>query len=94
MTLKWTVSAERDLVRLHAFLAPVNSKVAAKVVKQVKQLVAGAQQLLAYPQIGVPLDEFAPRDVRRVIVGDYEVRYEVVDSMIYILRLWHAREDR
>jgi plasmid stabilization system protein ParE len=91
MTLKWTVSAERDLVRLHAFLASVNSTVAAKVVKQ---LVAGAQQLLAYPQIGVPLDEFAPRDVRRVIVGDYEVRYEVVDSMIYILRLWHAREDR
>lgn len=91
MTLKWTVSAERDLARLHAFLAPVNSKVAAKVVKQ---LVAGVQQLLAYPQIGVPLDEFAPRDIRRVIVGDYEVRYEVVDSMIYILRLWHAREDR
>ena len=91
MTLKWTVSAERDLVRLHAFLAPVNSKVAAKVVKQ---LVAGAEQLLAYPQLGVPLDEFAPRDVRRIIVGDYEVRYEVVDNMIYILRLWHAREDR
>ena len=91
MALKWTVSAERDLVRLHAFLAPVNPTVAAKVVKQ---LVAGAQQLLAYPQLGVPLDEFAPRDVRRVIVGDYEVRYEVVDNMIYILRLWHAREDR
>jgi plasmid stabilization system protein ParE len=62
MALKWTVSAERDLVRLHAFLAPVNSTVAAKVVKQ---LVAGAQQLLAYPQLGVPLDEFAPRNVRR-----------------------------
>lgn len=91
MALKWTVSAERDLVRLHAFLAPVNSRVAAKAVKQ---LVAGAQQLLAYPQLGVPLDEFAPRDVRRVIVGDYEVRYEVVDNMIYILRLWHTREDR
>ena len=56
--------------------------------------MAAAQQLLAYPQLGVPLDEFAPRDVRRVIVGDYEVRYEVVDNMIYILRLWHAREDR
>jgi plasmid stabilization system protein ParE len=66
MALKWTVSAERDLVRLHAFLAPVNSKVAAKVVKQ---MVAGAERLLAYPQLGVLLDEFAPRDVRRVIAG-------------------------
>ena len=91
MVPKWTVSAERDLVRIHAFLAPVNSKVAAKVVKQ---LVAGAEQLLNYPQLGVPLDEFSPRDVRRVIVGDYEVRYEVVDNMIYILRLWHAGGDR
>lgn len=60
----------------------------------VKQLVAGAQQLLVYPQIGVPLDEFAPRDVRQVIVGDNEVRYEVVDSIIDILRLWYARKDR
>ena len=56
--------------------------------------MTGAQQLLAYPQLGVPLDKFVPRDVRRVIVGDYEVRNEVVDSTIYILRLWHAREDR
>ena len=35
-----------------------------------------------------------PRDVRRVIVGDYELRYEVTENLIYILRLWHAREDR
>ena len=91
MPLKWTASAERDLVRLHAFLAPVNSSVAAKVVKQ---LVSGAEQLLTYPQLGVVLEEFAPRDVRRVIVGDYELRYEVAESLIYILRLWHVREDR
>jgi plasmid stabilization system protein ParE len=91
MPLKWTASAERDLVRLHAFLAPVNSSAAAKVVKQ---LVSGAEQLLTYPQLGVVLEEFASRDVRRVIVGDYELRYEVAESLFYILRLWHAREDR
>ena len=91
MVLKWTVSAERDLGLIHAFLAPVNSLAAAKVIKQ---LVAGAQQLLIYPQLGVALDEFAPRDVRRVIVGDYELRYEVTENLIYILRLLHAREDR
>ena len=68
MALKWTASAERDLVRIHAFLAPVNFPAAAKVIKQ---LVAGAKQLLSYPQLGVALEEFAPRDVRRIIVGDY-----------------------
>ena len=91
MALKWTASAERDLVRIHAFLAPVNLIAATKVIKQ---LVAGAEQLLSYPQLGVYLEEFAPRDVRRVIVGDYELRYEVTRNLIYILRLWHAREDR
>ena len=91
MALKWTVSAERDLVRIHAFLAPVNPAAAAKVISQ---LVAGAEQLLIYPQLGVSLSDFAPRDARRVIVGDYELRYEVTENLIYILRLWHAREDR
>lgn len=91
MALKWTSSAERDLARIHAFLAPLNSAVAAKVIKQ---LVAGAERLLTYPQLGVSLEEFAPRDVRRVIVGNYELRYEVTENLIYILRLWHTREDR
>jgi len=91
MPLKWTRSAERDLIRLHAFLAPVNPRAAAEVVRQ---LMTAAKQLLTYPQIGVRLDEFAPRDVRRVFVGDYELRYELTDTMIYVLRVWHAREDR
>ena len=91
MALKWTTSAERDLVRLHAFLAPVNPRTAVQVVRQ---LVVGAEQLLAYPHLGVLLEEFAPRDVRRVIIGDYELRYELTDTSVYILRLWHEREDR
>ena len=91
MALKWTVSAERDLVRIYVFLAPVNPVAAAKVIKQ---LVVGAERLLIYPQLGVSLEEFAPRDVRRAIVGDYELRYEVTENLIYILRLWHTREDR
>jgi plasmid stabilization system protein ParE len=91
MPLQWTTSAERDLVRLYAFLATINPHAAAQVVQQ---LVAGAEQLLNYPQLGVRLEEFDPRDVRRVIIGDYELRYELSDKMIYILRLWHGREDR
>lgn len=91
MALKWTVSAQRDLVRVHAFLEAVNSAAAAKMIKQ---LVAGAERLLTYPQLGVSLEEFAPRDVRYIIVGDYELRYEVTENVIYILRIWHTREDR
>ncbi len=91
MLLKWTQSAKRDLVRLHAFLAAINPRIAAQVVRQ---LITATEQLLGYPQLGVRLDEFAPRNVRRIIVGDYELRYELTDAAIYILRLWHVREDR
>jgi hypothetical protein len=33
-------------------------------------------------------------EVRRILVGRYEVRYEIQESIIYALRLWHTREDR
>ncbi len=46
------------------------------------------------PRIGEKLDEFVPREVRRILVGKYEIRYEIRESTIYVLRLWHTREDR
>lgn len=52
---------DKDLVRLHAFLHQVNSSAAIQIVKQ---LVAGAEQLLTYPQLGEHLIEFSPRNVR------------------------------
>ena len=39
-----------------------------------------------------------PTEVRRILVGQYEMRYEMryenVDSTMYVLRLWHTRENR
>jgi hypothetical protein len=46
------------------------------------------------PRIGEVLEEFEPREVRRILVGHYEMRYEIQGSIIYLLRLWHTREDR
>ncbi|MBR7513475.1 type II toxin-antitoxin system RelE/ParE family toxin, partial [Mycobacterium tuberculosis] len=37
---------------------------------------------------------FEPREVRRILVGQYEMRYEIQGDTIYVLRLWHTREDR
>jgi plasmid stabilization system protein ParE len=91
MSLKWSANAERDLVRLHAFLVSVNPRAAAQVVQQ---LVRGTEQLLIHPRLGARIDEFAPRDVRRLLVGDYELRYELTDTITYILRVWHVRENR
>ncbi|MBI5484768.1 MAG: type II toxin-antitoxin system RelE/ParE family toxin [Deltaproteobacteria bacterium] len=91
MELKWTSKALSDLVRLYEFLAPVNRSAAASVLQS---LTAAPNRLLEQPRIGERLEEFEPREVRRIIVGYYELRYEIRESIIYVLRLWHTREDR
>ena len=35
-----------------------------------------------------------PREVRKLKVGKYEMRYEIVGAEIYILKIFHGREDR
>lgn len=91
MALRWTSKAHSDLVRLHGFLLPVNPPAAARVVRQ---LVAGVKRIPAHPRLGLRLPEFDPREVRRVLVGDYEVRYELTQTDVLILRIFHTREDR
>lgn len=91
MDLKWTTKALSDLVRLYEFLSPINKQAAASTVQS---LTAAPTKLLAQPRIGERLDEFDPREVRRILVGHYEMRYEIQHSTIYVLRLWHTREDR
>ncbi|MBE0437979.1 MAG: type II toxin-antitoxin system RelE/ParE family toxin, partial [Methylomicrobium sp.] len=46
------------------------------------------------PRIGEQLFEFEPREVRRLHVDDYEIRYDIQGSTIYVLRLWYTRENR
>lgn len=91
MELKWTSRALSDLVRLHEFLLPTNPQAAAHAVQA---LTEAPEVLLQNPRIGEQLFEFEPREVRRIIVGQYEIRYEIHDAIIYVLRLWHTREER
>jgi plasmid stabilization system protein ParE len=91
MRLKWTSKALCDLERLYEFLAPVDRRAAARTVQS---LTAAPTRLLDHPRLGEKLEEFEPREVRRLLVGHYEMRYEISESTIYVLRLWHTREDR
>ena len=91
VALKWTSKAHSDLVRLHEFLEPVNPAAAARIVRH---LVAGAKRIPAHPRLGVQLAEFSPREVRKLLVADYEIRYELTANDVFILRIFHTREDR
>lgn len=91
MQLFWTNKASDDLVRLYEFLALINQAAAVSIVQA---LTNAPLQLVQHPQMGQKIDGFGEREVRRILVSHYEMRYEINKTSIYILRIWHTRENR
>ena len=91
MKLKWSNEAVVDVARLYDFLAKVNPTAAARTAQT---WTLAPRRLLDRPKSGRQLDQYLPREVRRIIVGNYEIRYELVELYVYILRVWHTREER
>jgi plasmid stabilization system protein ParE len=91
MRVQWTGRASLDLARVRDFLLPVNPTAALTTVRALR---AATLKLVDHPQVGRLLERHGPREVRRLIVGQYEIRYEVTETAILIVRLWHTREDR
>lgn len=91
MRIIWTANGASDIIRLHAFLATVDPDAAAKVVQMLQR---APDKLIAFPRIGERFQTLMPREVRKLKVGKYEMRYEIVGKEIYILKIFHGREDR
>ena len=87
----WTRRAVEDLGRLHEFLKVVNPTAAAKVLQN---LVKAPNALIGNPRMGERIEAFESREIRRLLVARYELRYEIKDATLYILRIWHTREER
>jgi plasmid stabilization system protein ParE len=91
MGLRWTQSAYADLRRIHEFLEPVDP---AAAVRAVRAIVARVRRIPRQPRLGERVPGFGDREVRRVVVQKYEVRYEIASADLYVLRIFHTREDR
>ena len=91
MGLRWTESAYADLRRLYDFLEPVNPAAAGRAVRTIFNPV---ERIPAQPRLGERLPRFGRREVRRVIVAKYEIRYELTHGDIVVLRIFHTREER
>lgn len=91
MVLLWTQAAIDDLARVYHFLKPLNPPAAAGAVQS---LVMAAKNLTLNPRSGSALVAYRPRDVRRLFLGQYEIRYEFEGETVSILRVWHTREHR
>ncbi|HEX7752280.1 MAG TPA: type II toxin-antitoxin system RelE/ParE family toxin [Novosphingobium sp.] len=73
------------------FLLPVARDAARRAAQS---LLRTPNKLIDYPRIGEKVDSYEPREVRRIIVGAYEMHYELIGETIYIVRVWRGREFR
>ena len=90
MNLIFSKVAVHDLVRLRNFIAQHSPETAQRVAQRLRGAI---QRLVDTPQIGRPVANI-PGEIRELIFGKYVVRYEVRQRHLYILRIWHGKEDR
>ena len=88
MKLQFTQSAQRDLVRLREFIAEKNPSAAVRVSQRLKKFV---QRINHQLEMGVNVENIP--GVQDLVAGDYIVRYMVLEQDIYILRIWHGKEE-
>jgi plasmid stabilization system protein ParE len=91
MRILWSAAAQADVGRLHDFLARHDLDAADK---SLDVLIQSPESLLVFPRRGSRLSEFDPREVRELRVANYLLRYELAGTDIFVLRFFHAREDR
>lgn len=60
----------------------------------VRGMLRRVERIPVQPRLGERLPRFGSREVRRVLAGDYEIRCELIDMDVVVLRIFHAREDR
>jgi toxin ParE1/3/4 len=90
MRLIFSRAAVHDLVRLREFIARHNPDAAQRVSRRLRGAIKG---LVNNPQIGRPVPGL-PGEIRELIFGKYIARYEVRTNSLYVLRIWHGKEDR
>lgn len=91
MQIVWSHKSKEDIQRLFDFLYSANPVSAAEMVVDIRRYVA---LLPTQPRLGRNLPRYDPREIRSGIIGRYEIRYEIKQTNIIILRVWHTRENR
>ena len=91
MIIRWSVEALDDVDRLVDFASSYDQDRAGLIERELAQ---SPIKLLDFPRRGSRLSQFDPREVREFRVANYLLRYELTRDSIFVLRVFHAREDR
>jgi len=92
MILDYSPEAVEDLSRLRDFIAQHNPNTA-RVIST--KLLKSIKSLIDFPFLGkLVMQASEPEKVRDLFSGKYVIRYLIYEQRIYILRIWHQRENR
>lgn len=90
MKISYSPEAIEDLTRLREFIA-VKSPLAAQRIAN--ELLVGIEKLKVFPKMGIAVTKAPkPEIIRDLFIGQYTVRYLLMNDEIIILRLWHDKE--
>jgi addiction module RelE/StbE family toxin len=91
MKVKYSPESISDLQRVVDFVENKNPYAARRIAIDLQESV---ERLKQFPLIGLPvLKAPEPEQMRDLYVGDYTLRYLIADEVIYILRIWHGKEN-
>jgi len=86
----WTGPALRDLTHIREWVARDNPDAASRLATKIRERV---EALADFPTSGRAVPEIGIESYREVVIRPYRVIYEVRDSDVVILRVWHSRRD-
>lgn len=92
MKLVYSKDSVADLVRLRQFIADKNPQAASKIARK---LIDGINKLKDFPKIGTPVPQALDSEsMRDFYILSYHIRYLITPEAIFILRIWHQKENR
>ena len=91
MKVNYSPESIEDLQRAVAFVEQQNPYAARRIAIDLQE---GMDRLKQFPEIGLPvLKATEPEKIRDLYIGNYTVRYLLAEEVIYVLRVWHNKEN-
>lgn len=89
--IKYSPESIADLRRVVEFVEVNNPYAARRIAIDLQE---GVCKLKQFPEIALPVAHAPdPDKIRDLYIKDYTVRYLISGSIVFILRVWHSREN-
>lgn len=91
IAVKYSPESIADLQRIVEFVEAKNPYAARRIAIDLQE---GISKLKQFPHIGLPVVKAPdPEKIRDLYLSNYTVRYSINKNTLYILRVWHNKEN-